>query len=56
MENYETMKKQLFEKIKHILSFSLIDLNQIRENAKNRVNNEFNLNKQKKRFINFYQS
>lgn len=48
--------KQLFEKIKHILSFSLIDLNQIRENAKNRVNNEFNLNKQKKRFINFYQS
>ena len=49
-------RRLLAEKIMDIISLDVSELNKIKRNAINRVNKEFNLAKQKKRFINFYQN
>ena len=49
-------RRLLAEKIMDIISLDVSELNKIRKNAINRVNKEFNLATQKKRFLNFYQN
>ena len=47
--------RNLFNKIMDIITFDILELNQIRNNAVSRVIKQFNFDTQKKRFINFYQ-
>ena len=47
--------RNLFNKIMDIITFDILELNRIRNNAVSRVIKQFNFDTQKKRFINFYQ-
>ena len=47
--------RNMSDKIRDIITFDILELNQIRNNAVSRVIKQFNFDTQKKRFINFYQ-